>query len=284
MAVLVPRNKVESLCIALIHNNDFQRNNYVLPKIFEIKDSFSKKFDVKIIFISNQPEIRPHTSSQAIYRKLQYLKLDREWCKYRNLRPKSLAISLPLLMWDVFNSYTFRRQSGLLWNKKSYIETVVTDKHIRSWNAFSETNCEYLICFEDDIVFKDNSIQKLENILEFVKNQKDRLIYIDLAGGCNLEDLKISNLEIRHDDYFRYYTKPVTNTACAYLINKPLINIFLDNILRKPHLRLIGIDWMINKLFININPDRNTFFCVHSDPSIFLHGTKSGEYKSWNSD
>lgn len=101
------------------------------------------------------------------------------------------------------------------------------------------------------------------------------------GGGCSLADLMIARLETRHDGNYRHYQKPVTNTACAYLISRELVIKFNAILTRKPWLRLIGIDWMINSLFISMGKEVSSVVCMHADPTIFKHGTKTGEYISW---
>jgi GR25 family glycosyltransferase involved in LPS biosynthesis len=171
------------------------------------------------------------------------------------------------------------------WKRNSFIETVVTDKHIRAWSAFLESDADFMICFEDDAVFKDDSTQRLNELLDdLARRLPDILIYVDLAGGCERDMLKIDTLETGRDASFRFYRKPVTNTACSYLMSRPLVTIFIEMIVRRPWLRLIGIDWMMNKLFILAANDGIECSCMHASPTIFKHGSFTGEYKTWNLD
>ncbi|MCJ7546066.1 MAG: hypothetical protein MUP30_04490, partial [Deltaproteobacteria bacterium] len=173
--------------------------------------------------------------------------------------------------------YIFERNLGALWNRHSFIETIVTDKHIRAWNTFIETGCDYLVCFEDDAIFMDDSIRRMCNLFDTLsKKGIKNLVYVDLAGGCELADLRISFLETHRGDGFRYYLKPVTNTACAYLLSKPLVSVFLAHLVKRPRLRLIGIDWMMNKLFMLTIKDTVECLCMHADPTIFKHGSTTG--------
>ena len=56
---------------------------------------------------------------------------------------------------DQFKKYS---RGGTGSETVSSIETVVTDKHIRAWSAFLETGRDFLIFFEDDAVFNDDSV------------------------------------------------------------------------------------------------------------------------------
>lgn len=159
---------------------------------------------------------------------------------------------------------------------------VVTDKHIRAWEAFLDMGGDFLICFEDDAVFRGDSIQRVRDLLDLLsRNNQGRPTYIDLAGGCQLQELRIDKLELQRDASFRYYSKPVTNTACSYLMNRPLVADFHNALIIKPWLRLIGVDWMMNNLLVLLDKSGMQCDCMHSEPSIFKHGTFTGEYVSW---
>ncbi len=159
----------------------------------------------------------------------------------------------------------------------------MTDKHIRAWSAFLDSDADLLLCCEDDAVFKENSVQRVNDLIEMLAYRVGNgPIYVDLAGGCRYDEIKIDNLEVGRDDAFRFYAKPVTNTACAYLMNRPLVSTFHDILTRKPWLRLIGIDWLMNKLFITMAKSKVECACMHADPTIFKHGTTTGDYVAWD--
>ena len=269
----------KSVCIALIHNQNNQRNAYIQPLLNDLKTKLIEHFSAIEIEISSQPEIKPHSLRMAFLRDAMYQALDREWCRYRRIRPQRLPLQAPRLLLKSLKKYSHAEDS---WRRNSRVETIITDKHVRAWSAFLETGCHFLICFEDDAVFKNDSVQRVTEMLHMLFEAGiDTPVYIDLAGGCKLEQLKIDHLETGREASFRHYSKPVTNTACAYLISRPLATIFQESITRRPWLRLIGIDWMMNKLFMQMASDGVECRCMHADPTIFNHGTTTGEYISW---
>jgi GR25 family glycosyltransferase involved in LPS biosynthesis len=193
-----------------------------------------------------------------------------------------LPLHVARFVWRSTKKYSRGADS---WKRNSCIEMFVSDKHIRAWTAFLEKGSDCLICFEDDAVFRSDSIQRLMALLdELSPSQLDRPLYVDLAGGCSLDALSIQNLEESWDGSFRRYSKPVTNTACAYLLSKPLVAMFVETITRRPWVRLIGIDWMMNKLLMHIADEGVQCACMHSDPTIFKHGTTTGEFVSWQAE
>jgi len=157
----------------------------------------------------------------------------------------------------------------------------VSNKHINSFFYALENKADYLLVFEDDAIFKNNSTEKIFNLISNFDNNDIDPIYIDLAGGCNIDQLKISKLNYKKDSDFRYYRKPVTNTACCYLINQAQLKLFGYYITINPMSRYLGIDWMMNKLFVYQYKDCIMAKCLHSDPTFVEHGSATGEYKPW---
>lgn len=274
-----------SVCLALVHNKNPLRNSYVIPNInmlFGGVGSHAYTYS-EMIDISYQGVANNHGSLMAIFREIVYINLSREWCRYRLIKPPGFfrdAVSfLRKLLFKYIANYQGARE---LWKKNSAIEVIVTEKHIRAWGRFLDAGADYLICFEDDAVFKNDSCEKIAKLLDSLSGiNMDVPVYVDLAGGCGLDELKIYNLESGKDATFRLYKKPVTNTACVYLMSRPLVALFHALLLKKPWLRLIGIDWMMNNLFIIIDKNEIECFCMHADPPIFKHGTTTGEYVSW---
>lgn len=276
-------NREVSLFIALIHNNNVQRNAYIRPQLEKMVGALGPDITAGKIEISFQPQIKPNSIAMAFMRDAMYRKLDREWHRYRLLKPLTLVRDIVGFLKGSFIKYIVERKGiGASWQKNSAIEAMVTEKHVRAWGRFLDSGADFLICFEDDAVFKDDSVQKIKDLLGLLAQRNlDARIYVDLAGGCKLEELKIDNLELSQDASFKFYSKSVTNTACAYLMSRELAVDFHAILTRKPWLRLIGIDWMMNSLFIQMENDGMECCCMHAAPTIFKHGTTTGEYVSW---
>jgi hypothetical protein len=274
-----------TLVLALVHNNNEARNCYIRPSLEALSQEIGHDYDVKKIEVSFQDAIIPHSFWMAFTRDLIYFKLSCQWHLYCLLNPFRSLLELMGLFKRSFLKYIFSRSTlGRRWVRNSAIEAAVTDKHIRAWTEFLDTNADWLICFEDDAVFKEDSIENVKKLLTQVGSSNgDTYSYFDLAGGCNLNDLRIDKLLERKDNYFRYYTKPVTNTACVYMVNRSLVSKFHGILTRKPWLRLVGIDWMMNSLFVLIGEEHSNWtpVCMHASPTFFKHGTTTGDYVSW---
>lgn len=271
-----------SLLIGLIHNNNESRIGYVRPQIFKLVEEINGKVIADKFEISYQSEIVPHGFLIAVMRDFAYQYLGCKWRKYRLL--KSLELHNQIIFFkNLFVKYILNRNGfANRWKRNSAIEMMVTDKHIRAWSQFLDSDADYLIVFEDDVVFKEDSNLRINQLLDDLsRNHFNTPCYVDLGGGCSLADLMIDRLETSNNDNYRHYQKPVTNTACAYLISRELAIKFNAILTRKPWLRLIGIDWMINSLFMSMGKDVSMVVCMHADPTIFKHGTTTGEYVSW---
>ena len=276
------KNKKTSICIALIHNNNLLRNTYIRPKIQNLTLGIQSPFTVSEFEVSYQGEIFPHNTSMAFIRDVIYQYLASKWRKYR------LINSSELVHWVNFLRASFVKyilnSNGMVnqWKRNSAIEVAVTDKHIRAWFHFLDSDADYLIVFEDDVVFKDDSAVRVKELLnKLSKSHLNKSSYVDLGGGCSLADLMIDRLETSKDESYRYYKKPVTNTACSYLMSRELVTAFCTTLTRRPWLRLMGVDWMMNSLFILMGEQVLDCICLHADPTIFKHGTTTGEYVSW---
>lgn len=272
-----------SLFIAHIHNNNVQRNAYLCPQLEKMAGAFRGAITVERTEASFQPEIKAHSIAMAFLRDIMYQRLDREWHQYRQLKPRTLVRDIVAFLKGSFiKSVVERESTGASWKRNSSIEVMVTEKHVRAWGRFLDSRADFLICFEDDAVFTSDSVQRVKDLLGVLSRRNlDTRVYVDLAGGLKLDELKIDNLETDSDGAFRFYSKPVTNTACVYLMSRQLVVAFHSILTRRPWLRLIGIDWMMNSLFIQMANDGMESICMHAAPTIFKHGTTTGEYVSW---
>jgi len=263
------------LCLGLIHNHDAKRYRRIRPALDKLKEELSSDWDVEIFEIADQPEIVVHNMLMTMFIRGLYWKINREWIKYKLLKPRNIFLDIVVLIGRLILILIHRTKE----NKKNIIYTFIADKHIRVWNELLERKGNFLICFEDDAVFTSTSIPNLKRFLKGIKKYNNKHIYLDFAGGCSWEELKLDKLETRSDKFRKFYSKPVSNTVCCYLINRKTAKIFLQNLLKYPWLRLLAGDWLINKLFI-MTESKNNYYCYHADPHIFRHGSTTGIYES----
>lgn len=276
----------QKISIALIHNNNIQRYSYLLPRLKQLQKVLSNYYAVHLFEISSQPDIAPLSFLFAIYREFLYWWLSRQWKKYCLTKPWPFYSDVIRPLKNILKNYIFttsKERCRLL--KHGRIEMIVTAKHICAWKKFVEREDNFLICFEDDAVFKDDSTHKTVALIESLSRETvaDQGIYIDLAGGCTFEALQVNQIECNRDAGFRYFVKPITNTACCYIINKKVAEVFLSEMNQSPGSKMIGIDWLINQLFMKSEPYMK-YFCKHAYPHLFDHGSVTGQYLDWRHD
>lgn len=269
----------KKITVSLIHNNDEKRLSLIRPSIENfVKKTTQNNFLIEYFESFYQPENKKYNFWGGVKRDIMYWVLIRRWSKYRDKKPRFLVFDIFILAYRLFFKYLVRKERREKWLSSCFVEIFLANKHIESIFKAFKNNSDYLIVFEDDAVFRDNSIA---NILNFINNDKiNEPIYLDLAGGCSLDELDIDNLELYRDDCFRYFKKPITNTTCSYLINKNQIKIFIDIIIKFPEVRKFSPDWMFNKIFILQDKYNIKSVCLHSDPPFLNHGSVTGEFNS----
>lgn len=265
--------------ITLIHNNDLLRvsnSELVIRKIIDNLET--NKINCCYTKISFQPEVLFCTKLTAIARTYMYLYLEYKWSEYRGMEKWKIFLRI---VFDAFRySYglIFRNFDSYL-QKKSAIEISLTSKHIKAWENFIETDADFLIVCEDDIIIKKDSTMRISELI----NRSVKLsqpFYFDLAGGLQLDALRVEKLIHQKINNRIVFNHPVTNTTCCYTINREFVKIALKFIVERPYLRYIGADWLINSLFILARRNRLDIYCEHFDPTILSHGTFTGQYQS----
>jgi hypothetical protein len=268
-----------SLLICLIHNNNQDRNFLVRKNIDSLVEALSNFFLTHTTEVSYQKKIAPHNMSMALFRRYKYQLLEHRWRAYRD-QGKSLLLFLYNFIKAFYKDFLYRNPDRC--KNSSAIEVIVTDKHIRAWDQFLESDSDYFLVLEDDVIFVDDSIDRFCRLLKKIQQYEEiNALYVDLAGGVSSDELGIEKLTLTREEGLIFYQKPVTNTACAYLVNRTTVSQFREILMDFPSHRLIGVDWMMNQLFIDMVKSSQKVICIHSDVPIFRHGSASGAFSAW---
>ena len=266
--------------ISLIHNNDTERLALIRPDINRLADKLKQKVEIELHEINYQPNLKPVPIYIGLLRDLMYWKLKRSWNRYNKINNKFILLDISYFIFKSIKKY-FNRHTRTKWLKSCIIELYVTNKHIKAFSNALEQKADFLLVFEDDAVFKKDSTDKVFDLITDLEKNNKTPTYIDLGGGCQFDEPENSNMKPKRDKQFKYYIKPVTNTACCYLINNEQLKLFDYFLTRKPLLRYIGVDWMLNKLFIVQSKIGIISNCRHADPTFFNHGSVTGEFTAW---
>lgn len=261
--------------IALINSENKSRYNKIKPSLDLLQKELTPYYDVKVFEITKQPKKVVKNIWITLFSRFLYSKYSREYQDYKNIKKRIIVLDIISLLKRFL--ITFINNNYENW--RCGIVIFVADKHIRAWNLLLEQDADLLICFENDAIFTEDSISNIKLLLRKIKIYLNRPLYIDLAGGCDPKTLAVENLELKHDSEGKYYKKPVTNTVCCYLANRKLVEIAVSNLMGRPWLRLLSADWILNKIFMLTARDYK-YYCYHTYPSIFRHGSVMGEFAS----
>ena len=162
------------------------------------------------------------------------------------------------------------------------IEKFVTAKHIQAWRQFIDSSSSVLVVIESDATLTPDSFRGVTDAV--AKLSVGEPTYVNLAGGLNREDISIELLAASQENGMTEFTRPVTNTSCAYAVNRAAGLELLSFLSTVPKASTLGIDWLINSFFMNQTSAGNSIRCFHSQPPALLHGSLTGITQSWHPD
>jgi hypothetical protein len=263
------------LQITLVHNHAADRNAYLVPLLTTLAGETAARFTE----VAWQPPVVPHDRWMRLYRDWRNARMAIAWAHYRGRAGKAWRQQPRVFLRQCFAALG-NAEAELRRRRSSFIETCVTAKHIAAWTSFLESGADHLLVCEDDLVFRPDSNARFAAALA-AASQAEGLQYVDLAGGFSPPDLGVDRLEAGRDGDRVLYDPAVTNTGCSYLLSRPLANEFMAIVQRRPRLRLIGISGMINTMLMDMRKRGLACTAVHYDPTVFGHGSFTGDYVSW---
>ena len=262
------------ILIALIHNNDQERLvscKEVVRYLQSELGAHQHKVEVKEFWEQEPIQTASRLSwlkarlrsakSQYVYTRFHLQQGPRYWLPY-------LLGSL-----DIIQILSCSKKQLRSWE----VEKIVTGKHLLAWDAGLEF--DFTIVVEDDAVVGAD-IHRLAPLLllEIEKSiQSGSSTYLDIAGGYPL-DLIVKKLLTVQDGFVSANTL-FTNTACVYGFNGLLGQAMSDAVTQAPKLRELGIDFLMNALFMRFS--NSSTRCVHFTIDAIRHGSMIGKYQSW---
>ena len=160
------------------------------------------------------------------------------------------------------------------------VEKAVTAKHVRAWREFLTSAEDELLVLETDSVLTEHTDAVIEAIAAHPTHQPR---YVNLAGGLELRDLGIDHLAMgpvaEHPHLIRF-RRAVTNTSCAYMMNRAMAQTALDHVGAQPRDEELGIDWLWNAIFLA--HQSTDIECLLAQPPAIIHGSTQGLTKSWH--
>jgi hypothetical protein len=158
----------------------------------------------------------------------------------------------------------------------------VTAKHVYAWQEFVASPSSALVLLEADATLTPESISRVTKAL--TEAATDLPTYVNLAGGLDRSAIAIENLAAGDLNGMMVFGQPVTNTSCAYVVNRSLAVELLSFVTAAPEVANLGIDWLFNAFFIDETYKGESIRCFHSEPPALLHGSLTGVTRSWHPD
>ena len=136
-------------------------------------------------------------------------------------------------------------------------------KHRLAWEKIASGHQEWGIVAEDDILYKKDTRQYFERIVESLP---EGFGYIDLAGGCGLLPRNGNRLL---NNYFYEIDPPRDRTTCCAILSKSFAKAILEL-----HLPIcLPVDWTLTYAFSIIRP--KVYWLA---PLLFGHGSEMNVY------
>jgi hypothetical protein len=271
---------VATLLVAAIHNGEFASS----PAAEVVEQVTMAEPDCVILEVSDQAPLTQRINFNELreWGRMQW-QLERNWRQYRGVASswRELLASAGHAWWTarLQLSRSFRDTA---WRTRQ-IEQRVTQKHIASWRSLATGDCGVALVLESDATWIPGSSVRLVGIAR--RLDPSIPTYLNLAGGLSETHLRTSVL--RADDQpmiegLTTYTRPVTNTSCAYLVTHSLAEQLLEYLDDNVDHASLGVDWLINAAFIEMTARGVMVRCAHAEPPVLIHGSQAGLTRSWH--
>ena len=272
-----------ALFLAAIHNGELA-DSPAAEVIDQIETLFA---GLRIEEVSQQEEFRavPDLERLREWSSRQWA-LERRWRTYlgRTSRAREVLATIGRQVWRA--RIAVRPEFQVRAWRIRQVEAAVSRKHQEAWAEFLESDRDLALILESDATWTQESAPRLSGITDF--HLANKPFYANLAGGLSTQDLSIAHLEpessTQAPNGFIRYRPPVTNTSCAYLINRLMAELLLEECSADQASVTLGIDWLVNAVFLRAWDSGIDIECWHAEPPVLTHGSTSGITRSWHPD
>lgn len=269
------------LFIAAIHNGELANS----PAAETLRRLSRAAPDSTVVEIVEQPPISDAPDLVEILRWGQrQWSLEAQWRGHLGRRStlREAVARLGFALWKsrLRFSADFRSRS---WRIRQ-IEAVVSAKHQRAWAQFLQSDASTAVIIESDATWVTDSDAWLNKLTRAIPAVAPA--YVNLAGGLSDRRLAIRASTLTANtaapEGVRTFEAAVTNTSCAYLINRPMATLLFAYAQSQAADQVLGIDWFINAAFMRARASNQSITCWHSDPAVLTHGSLAGVTQSWH--
>lgn len=160
----------------------------------------------------------------------------------------------------------------------------ITQSHLKLIREANQNDFDGILILEDDAEFQSSDLlgSFLEKIMQISSALPIREHYVDLSESFSLLELGAAHLIVPlesqkiviEDNVFNVNKMrvPITNTVCAVLYSPEFARVLekaLSKKLTKRFEKYIPIDWLINKILIELCSENSRVSCYTTNPGIF---------------
>jgi len=179
---------------------------------------------------------------------------------------KRIPYLFKLLLVSIFSNNRNQLRRG---KKYSWKQLNLTGKHVFIWQDFLESDSDFLLVLEDDVVGDSESDRRLADVFQWISKIDGRPLFVNLIHQFDLREWSTESDIPNLPGYF-YTTKVFANTTGAYIVNRKMASYLFEAILTNPSLRVVGADWLIGLLGMKFT-DQTSFVCLNTMPGIFYN-------------
>lgn len=193
--------------------------------------------------------------------------------RHELLRERGTVRFIKSILGSLVGTFLASRQPDK--RKKKYAELSLTDKHVRIWVQFMESERDFLFVFEDDIVPINTGLNSKKDMEEFLSRDSGSGVFLNLAEAFTKNQLGL-RFEVIEDELevVRVFP-PSCNTTAAYALSRGAVSKMLSLLLFKPQLRQFPADWLLNELLSKCQV--RTYFLLRPP---FRNGSLLGDSES----
>ena len=268
-----------SLGVVLIHNGDPERITTATKAIEQFSKAAKKSVDVSVNHVSYQPSISPATIPASLLAWWLSVTGDHAWQGY--LSPDSTPGQKLTHFTHSVTIAPKKLRKNLRRRKRVSVTRALTEKNIRAWQRMLDEGWDYLLVVEDDVVVAEGSEKEIRDTVVTLSSSNPReLLFASIARAVTTDDLGATGLVVKRSETLSWFSRPVSNTAAAYILSRALAEAFLTEVTSHRFLRAIPADWLLNRLFMRFHRRGIVIPSFHAKNGVFVNRSILGQLPS----
>ena len=268
-----------SLGVVLIHNGDPERVDSAREAVSRFSATAVNLVDIHLGEVSYQPPIKPANLRASVRAWWLSVTGDHQWLGY--VSPSTSFRQWVSRLWQTADFAPKKLRKTLRRRKRVSVTRALTEKNVRAWQRMLDEGWDFLLVVEDDVVVaKKSEAEITDALLALGAQDPGQLFFGSLAQALTADQLGASGLLVEKSDTLLWFSKPVSNTAAAYVLSRELAQAFLTEVTRHRFLLAIPADWLLNRLFMRFKSRGIAISSFHARQGIFVNRSILGQLPS----